>query len=142
MSTKWQRFEPSDFAAIHKEAVKNGYASYNAGDMWEPSDTLKMLVDAANAKLDRILAELRAEATVVYGILDFEGEFIWDAVKRPTDTHRAWLFDIEPLAKEPCKHEPDETTGMFYGARNWVDLKCRHCGVRLRAEWRELEEES
>lgn len=135
MSSKPFKFEPSDFAAIHKEAVKNGYASYNAGDMWEPTDTLKMLVDAANAKL----AQWRAQATVVYGKPEVGA---WTDIENKLATHRALLIDIQELPKEPCKHEPPELTPLQLLAAKQngftqSSTHCRHCGVKLRAEWKE-----
>lgn len=49
------------------------------------------------------------------------------------DTHKARLAFIEKIVKEPCKHEP---SNLFLNDPRTYEAKCKHCGVKLVAEWR------
>jgi hypothetical protein len=57
------------------------------------------------------------------------------------NTHKARLAFIEPIVKEPCKHEPVEIENNLvlttyppqYPPKKY---KCKHCGVELVAEWK------
>lgn len=55
-------------------------------------------------------------------------EWQWTENKDVLDTHKARLFGIEEIKKEPCKHEP-----QFPG---YGELICKYCQVELIAEWR------
>lgn len=46
------------------------------------------------------------------------------------NTHKARLAFVEPIVKEPCKHEPTWTNGGTESLE-----KCKHCGVELIATW-------
>lgn len=51
---------------------------------------------------------------------------VWNITKLNDKTHKARLFGIEEIKKEPCKHEPLEEI---------KHTVCKHCGVHLDAEW-------
>lgn len=103
---KW-KFEPSDF-----------------DDQLLMYGSTLIACEKANRKLD----EWRKHATVVYNAEGVDDGEAWEKKKYIDATHRALLIDIEPLHKEPCKHEP-------YTITNSPDIKCRHCGVKLKARW-------
>lgn len=53
----------------------------------------------------------------------------------PTTTHTATLINIEPIKKKCVEHENSPFhQDMFFGIS-----QCRHCGVKLKAEWKEAE---
>lgn len=87
------------------------------------------------------LVEMLLRATVVYGRMD---TFIFSPNDlRDEDTHKALLINIEPIVKEPCKHEPEiivQTFNLKQIGHNYYTLnlnpKCKHCGVYLVAEWK------
>ena len=83
--------------------------------------------ETANAKLE----EWKREATVAYANLNFPPD-----IPRNADTHRALLIDIEELSKEPCKHEPLEKPTI---ERMQGIVRCKHCGVKLKATWEPAE---
>lgn len=66
-----------------------------------------------------------------------------DVLGRPDNpTHTARLAFIEEIKKEPCKHESEvyRNTWNDTGPRYIIDAdntKCKHCGVKLVAEWKE-----
>lgn len=81
------------------------------------------------------LAEMLSSATVVYNN-EKSPKYNWSPTLIHDDTHKALLINIEPIVKEPCKHEdfmeyPRGVVGVWpkYG-------KCNECGVELVAEWK------
>jgi len=52
-------------------------------------------------------------------------------------THRARLAFIEEIPKTPYQHEPFYERKMFDDPKN---IKCKKCGVKLVAEWKEKSE--
>lgn len=61
--------------------------------------------------------------------------------------HTARLVAITELPKEPCKHEPiveiygaevSANIQKFYNVR--FETQCKHCGVKLIAEWKPVQE--
>lgn len=71
----------------------------------------------------------------------------WSVVKHDEKDHiaissnfinskrKARLAFIEEIKKEPCKHEP--IIGAL-GIYETMQPVCKHCGVDLQAEWREV----
>lgn len=99
---------------------------FEPSDFWNIDLSPRFIADRANSLLD----QWRKEATVVNGKIKETNsgwDCAWTVGKSSADTHRALLIDIEPLHKEPCKHEP-----TFHD--NDVDA-CKHCGVKLKATW-------
>ncbi len=102
----------------------------------------------ANAKLQK-----EAESCLmVYGNRDIErsdNPWIFTTVKTGDESHQARLMFIEELPKEPCQHEPvlfrhitelrgcghgQMHTNYFYDEKS----KCKHCGAKLVADWKEV----
>lgn len=48
-------------------------------------------------------------------------------------THQCIGVCIEEIEKKPCEHEPRD-----FGQYDMNKNICKHCGVKLRAEWKEL----
>jgi hypothetical protein len=124
MSTGKLKFNASDF----RFAVTVGKTTCSITD----ADAMTC-AERSNAKLDRWL-EAQPK---VYGKSQNDFHFLWNQSAINFDentykhTHTARLVCVEPIKKEPCKHEP----------RNKNDLVpyCKHCGATLVAEWREVE---
>ena len=106
-------FEPEDFDSI------TGFSSR------------KDIANLANAKLQQLIDA----SPVVYGeyIKDSYGWAMSES-NGSGDTHKAVLFNIEELSKEPCKHEHSSVYDEHQ--RKYHD-RCKHCGVELVAEWKE-----
>lgn len=78
------------------------------------------------------------EQPVVTGWQD-DDSWVWGTSVNKPDTHTARLVAIEEIKREPCKHEADgliSGTVVEYSLNN---IKCRHCGVKLVAEWKAAE---
>lgn len=59
-----------------------------------------------------------------------------------TSTQKARLAFIEPINKEPCKHEPQDiqifnASGNYNFSFGAGISKCKYCGVELQATWSE-----
>lgn len=114
------KFEPSDFLRNDK----------SLGDHIRSIE----MSDKANKKLAEIKeswkAEMLKDAVVVYGNTN-----TWTTTKfGDNDKCKALLIQVEPIVKEPCKHEPS-TMGSYEGL--YYLPKCIHCGVELVAEWKQ-----
>lgn len=48
-------------------------------------------------------------------------------------THTAKLISVQPIKREPCKHQIIEYTSKIFGL-----AKCGICKANLRAEWKEV----
>lgn len=98
--------------------------------------------DTANAKLQKLIEA----SPVVYGIKS-ENQWIKTDVKQNAATHKARLMFIEPIVKECLQHEPEYPIILKAGSdgvsyEQVVQLlngtkKCKHCGIELKAEWKE-----
>ena len=88
----------------------------------------EIAAEIANDKLEKLIESW----PVVYGRTNLENEILYGTVKAGYDTHKARLAFIEPLLREPCKHEPTEI-----GSPVWDEKKviCKYCGVKLIATW-------
>lgn len=99
----------------------------------------------ANHKLNTLIES----SPIVFGTLDADGNFWFPDPKAgcrsgtsTRDTHKARLFGIEPILREPCQHESEvyRNTWNDTGPRFIIDAqntKCKHCRVELIAEWKE-----
>ncbi len=90
-----------------------------------------MATQIANAELQKHLGpEVTIDKTCNNG---FWYEYFEPARKR---THRAHLFNVQPIEVKPCEHEPIE---WLRGAKDTpsatYELKCIRCGVALKAKW-------
>lgn len=99
---------------------------------------LEDAAEIANTKLQQLIDA----SPVVYGR--------WDGVYRqfgesyaskhnPENTYKARLLFIEPIVKEPCKHEP--LGEHLMNGKTIYHTECRHCGIELKAEWKAKGEE-
>lgn len=124
MSNKFDFFKPEDFD------VKPYWTAL-------PLDG-DLAATLANEKLNALIKSW----PTVYG--KKANNFSASAAQLIDDDFKARLAFIEPIVKEPCKHEPEmrvitnsnnlvdinAISTMIYGAK-----KCRHCGVELQATW-------
>ena len=95
--------------------------------------TCSMTADNVAYLADKILAEyLEKNAVKVYKN-DKDNFALWDNDMNPDDTHTALLIEIQPIVKEPCKHDPVLVTLLREQYH-----ECRDCGVKLKAEWTEI----
>lgn len=60
----------------------------------------------------------------------------WSERHISPDTHQAYLLDVQEIAKD-CVHEP-KLWHHSSGAPDSYEPTCAHCGVALKAEWREV----
>lgn len=74
---------------------------------------------------------------VVYTHSAFEKPGYWGPIEQSQydDTHKARLAFIEPIVKEPCKHEPASDRLKKDPMLSLVSTKCLNCGVELKATW-------
>lgn len=83
-------------------------------------------------------AKLKSEGVRVYSE-DNDG---WSLLRYLGTNNQALLVCIEPLAKAECEHEPFISNdpgrfGVFVCLND--PMKCRKCGVKLRAKWEAAE---
>ncbi len=86
----------------------------------------------ANAKLEKLLGpEVFAH---------YDNDPAWRFYNdQPSYSHTARLFNIQPIEKKPCEHEP------VFNSDGWSKVDedgittCRHCGIELKAEWKAVE---
>lgn len=83
---------------------------------------------------NKIFTEWLQSQVVVYGWLDSENESgIWTTSESQGDTHTARLVCVEELKREPCRHEPSDTS--FTISPLSLSGFCNKCGVKLKAQW-------
>jgi len=91
----------------------------------------------ANAKLERLIESWPA----AYANPDYDDTlFDWQIDSYPNATHKARLAFIEPLLREPCKHEPvwESKSAILPGLISptaFPTARCSKCNVELIATW-------
>lgn len=123
-------FREDDFISLYKKIMKDGYNSYGAGEMWEPSTSCNDIVDIAN----EIFQKWLDKAPTVYGYIGTQASS-WSSYKPDTFiqeniTHSAKLVCIEEIKKECVEHVPED--GWFVMS---YPSKCKHCGTYIKAKW-------
>lgn len=134
-------FKPDDFKNEVGDictTAKNQLSEYGKFNLDEPC---KILAEIANAKLEKLIES----CTIVYTKITLEGPMTGtcEQFKMPHHTHKARLAFIEPLLREPCKHEPIRTAPAYTynphlhiaGISNPSKSHCKHCGIELIATW-------
>ncbi len=91
------------------------------------SDCLAMQI----SKQANLILEKEA-GPVVYGSI---AELSWTIKQSPSDTKRAYLFQIESLVKEPCKHESTIINYTVNAPKFPITAKCLSCGALLKPNW-------
>lgn len=71
-------------------------------------------------------------APVVYGYTDHGNYKVWTNEIHVNDTHKGRLIMIEPIKPKCEKHEP------HLHDQSPIKNTCKHCGVELVAEWKEV----
>jgi len=119
------KFTPEDFLVDSQE---------------DPLSMREFMAYRANVKLAEYLKTLPR----LTGLREPEYN-MWFFGQRPSDhdTHVCYSFGIEELKREPCKHEPivekkRQMSSIFPEYEQTIP-KCKHCGVALKAEWKEVE---
>lgn len=84
--------------------------------------------EIANYKLEKLIESW----PVVYGTIILEVQHNYTSGQGGADTHKARLAFIEPIVREPCKHEPAWGVHLSFRENNAV---CRHCNIELTATW-------
>ncbi len=74
----------------------------------------------------------------VYGFNHLKSDhWSWSNLKEPDlepfDTHQALLINIEELPRKECTHDID--TAELFKTYGFLNAKCRHCGISVRAKW-------
>lgn len=116
-------FKPEDF-----NVWVNDHPYYKSGD--------PLLLDERIAKAANQILQREVEKwPVVFFAYDGKDPIDIAIENVRFDTHTARLAFIEEIKKEECKHEPEH---IFIGPEtgNWSTI-CKHCGVKLVAEWKE-----
>lgn len=110
-------FKPEDFISITNHEVKCSVAR------------------TANAILSRELDK----APVVYGELAEEGfASYWSdsLLHQESGKKKGYLMFIEEIKKECTKHEPESVYDKQWKLSHH---ECKHCGVKIKAEWKAYE---
>jgi hypothetical protein len=130
--------------------------------IFEPSDFPNLI---GHDKHDAVLCAKEKLAKLIEGwpVVWFNDDKTmspyWEASSRQDKkhTHKAYLAFIEPIKREPCKHEPEEYEievnyeGGCYSPKLgtfemkkianikqlFKEYKCKHCGISLEATWKE-----
>ncbi len=71
----------------------------------------------------------------------------WSPVPTEKDTHSALLFNIQELPKKECKHEPainplDKNFPYQIDKKSMYENICARCGIKLKAKWEPISEQS
>jgi hypothetical protein len=122
-NTKKGFFKPEDF--FSRTLIQEYIGSHVTGKLVNCEDAAIF----ANEKLNALIESW----PVVYAYMGPArrpgGMWIIDGQQDADSTHKARLAFIEPIVKEPCKHEPIESV--------MIGHICMHCGVKLQATWTE-----
>lgn len=94
--------------------------------------TMDRIAKIAQAKHDAWLTDVMKDAVVLYSNPDKNID--WSKEKMKYDTHQALLIDIRQIEKKCQRHEPTLTRNSDGYAEKYI---CKHCGVKLVAEWKE-----
>lgn len=118
MSTQF-KFKPRDF-----------WDGWNLEHFTNPENLKRVerMAELANAALAAHLANCER----VYS----NANKFWGPERDSKDTRTALLFNVEPLKREPCVHEPD--SAFFNGGVSYTG-NCKHCQVKLRVAWEPCE---
>jgi len=93
------------------------------------------IAEEANAVLDTLIEA----APVVYEFTNSASIQSWIHIEAIGATRKARLIFIEPIVKEPCKHEPMQAFDCDgEKIKNAYVLKCTICGAALQATWSEI----
>jgi hypothetical protein len=127
-------FKPSDFKS--NGVVQLIFRSVRDEDAVTCVDA----ADKANALLKEYVASLPVVATIK---LAGEEDNAWHEYTRTAyynvdykPTHSARLWDVSELPRSACvagEHEADMES--IARPNTLRDLKCKHCGVKLKAKW-------
>lgn len=92
---------------------------------WNTREISEQISQATNAKLEKALGPV-----VCYNISETTSP-VFEVSKRQDKlhTHKARLFDIQEIVKEPCNHTP------YRLAQPKEEWRCGTCGVTLVARW-------
>lgn len=66
----------------------------------------------------------------------------WRTESKTTgDTHQGYVINIELIEKKCTEHEPEWDAKEIPGHSHLVETfyRCKNCGVKLKAEWKEAE---
>lgn len=85
------------------------------------------LAEKAQSALDQYLKTCQR----AYGFIDSYGKFV---IANPEDngTHEAYLFNLRPIEKPECEHDPKFLRTTSIGE---PEIICRKCGVGLKQKW-------
>ena len=76
----------------------------------------------------------------------------WNEAKYESTTHKAILVNIEPIKNQNCEHKPVSVLDKFIQAQvlssgklgfdffKFDSWECYKCGIKLEAEWKEVED--
>lgn len=92
-------------------------------------DVNQVAAETAQAKFDEWFVREIMSAPVVYS----NNAHAWLESENTISLKKARIVMIEEIKKE-CKHEPDS----FESYVNTGKYSCKHCGVRLIQEWKEV----
>lgn len=119
-------FKPEDF-----HVWVNDHPHYKSGD--------PLLLDARIAKAaNQILQREVENSKELYSFANAKFHSNnWgpmESFPNKNPTHKGILMFIEEIKKECTKHEPDS---IYDGKGKLIRHECKHCGVKLVAEWKE-----
>lgn len=124
-------FRPDDFTGgvNHTLTIGNGIDGKYI--------SLANVLTIANAKLERLLGPV---------VRCYAHKLWYDTTEQTTsdtDTHTARLFNVQPLAKVACEHEPKAfwfgSGPKQFSTNARGDIMCGKCGVELRPTWQSVE---
>ncbi len=118
-------FEPSDFALM--------------GSYPQAMDFKACAAHMANTKINKLMADWPLGYAT---IKETDNEVMVTSLcptKHSDATHVARLAFIEPIKREPCKHEAE--VQVLHGTEGTIFFtpgygKCKHCGAELEATWK------
>jgi len=134
-------FTKEDFGSMEQ------YCRDNHPSRLSTTEIIEIVVREANEKIQMLIES----SPVVYGskFISNDGSAfdigsVWNITKLSDKTHSARLMFIEEIKKD-CKHEPGGklSKGSLEhvnrgGSVNDLKTFCKHCGIELINEWREV----
>lgn len=126
-------FTRDSFLSVYKKIFKDGHASCNAGDQWEPMTSPDHLADVANEFVDRYIAEFGVRVLGYHDNDYAPGKgWLFDnlQIENPGDayTHEAIVVCIKQISKKKCEHislQHKDLLGRY-------TAKCKLCGESLK----------
>lgn len=100
-----------------------------------------VFAERANAILNEFIEKNGVKVYSETYIENWKSSYWRTESKTTGDTHQGYVINIELIEKKCTEHEPEWDAKEIPGHSHLVETfyRCKNCGVKLKAEWKEAE---